>query len=125
MISGVVVHGDERGRELGFPTANIPLTDGQPIEFGVYAARVGDHLAAVNIGIRPTFGLEQKPLLEAYLLDFEGDLYGQRIEVELVERLRPEVEFSSVAELVAQMEQDVVDVRQRMDARAPTPVTTS
>jgi riboflavin kinase/FMN adenylyltransferase len=112
-IRGEVVPGDQRGRELGFPTANlVPDPKLASPGHGVYACRVGDHLAAVNVGVRPTFGAGLHPLVEAYVLDFEGDLYGQRLTVEFVARLRGEQRFDSAKELVAQMHRDVEHTRE-------------
>ena len=108
-----VVPGDRRGRELGFPTANmVPDPRLACPAHGVYACRVGERLAAVNVGVRPTFGADLQPLVEAFLLDFEGDLYGQRLTVEFVARLRGEQRFEAVAELVAQMRRDVETTRE-------------
>jgi riboflavin kinase/FMN adenylyltransferase len=114
-IAGAVTKGDERGRTLGFPTANIIPEQGQALPAdGVYAAQahLGEarHPAVVNIGLRPTFGSEQR-LVEAHLLDFSGNLYGQELKVELVERLRGEVRFSSAEELKAQMTRDVAQAK--------------
>lgn len=112
-MRGEVVPGDRRGRELGFPTANM-LPDQRLAcpRHGVYACRVGEYLAAVNVGVRPTFGADLHPLVEAYLLDFDGDLYGRRLTVEFVARLRGEQRFESVQELVAQMHRDVQRTRE-------------
>lgn len=108
-----VVHGDRRGRDLGFPTANmVPDPKLTCPGHGVYACRVGERLAAVNVGVRPTFGKDLHPLVEAFLLDFEGDLYGQRLTVEFVARLRGERRFASVDELIAQMHRDVQRTRE-------------
>jgi riboflavin kinase/FMN adenylyltransferase len=114
-ISGVVIDGDKRGRELGFPTANIKPPPQKVIPAsGVYAGlvMVGQELcqAAINVGVRPTFG-EGELLVEAYILDFDADLYGQRIAIEFVERLRPELAFGDVSELVEAMRTDVVRAR--------------
>jgi riboflavin kinase/FMN adenylyltransferase len=112
-LRGEVVPGDRRGRELGFPTANmIPDPTLASPAHGVYACRVGEHLAAVNVGVRPTFGAHLHPLVEAFLLDFEGDLYGQRLTVEFIARLRGEQRFESAAELVEQMHRDVDRTRE-------------
>jgi riboflavin kinase/FMN adenylyltransferase len=113
MLRGTVVHGDRRGRELGFPTANI-VPDPELVcpADGVYAARVGEVAAAVNIGVRPTFGLGQARLVEAYLLDRDEDLYGQVLTIEFLARLRGEERFDSVTELVERMRQDVTRVRE-------------
>src|SRR3954470_9211891 len=117
-VRGVVEHGDERGRTGGFPTANVAV----PGEIllpadGIYACWYerpsGEvHPAAVSLGLRPTI-YEDQPyrLLEAHLLDFDGDLYGERAEVRFVTRLRGEVRFNSVDELIAQMEADCDDAR--------------
>jgi riboflavin kinase/FMN adenylyltransferase len=116
-VSGVVEIGDQRGRTLGFPTANIPLDHDQVWPaLGVYAARVQAgrerHLAAVNIGVRPTiYGPDGAPLLEAHLLDYDGDLYGNVLAIELVERLRPEQRFNGLDELVTQLRSDVALAR--------------
>jgi riboflavin kinase/FMN adenylyltransferase len=111
-LRGEVVHGDQRGRTLGFPTANI-VPDEHLVcpGHGVYAARVGAACAAVSIGVRPTFGSGRAVLVEAYLLDRDEDLYGQRLHVEFVSRLRGERRFDSVDALVAQMHRDVEQAR--------------
>jgi len=116
-LAGEVVHGDERGRELGYPTANLVpdaafVTPGH----GVYAALAttadGAVLpAAVNIGVRPTFVTGRGELIEAFLLDFEGDLYGTPLELAFLKRLRGEKRFDSVQALVEQMDRDVVAAR--------------
>jgi riboflavin kinase/FMN adenylyltransferase len=112
-IRGEVVPGDQRGRDLGFPTANIvPDPKLACPGHGVYACRVGERVAAVNVGVRPTFGADLHPLVEAYVLDFEGDLYGQRLTIEFAARLRGEERFESVVELVAQMHRDVESTRE-------------
>jgi riboflavin kinase / FMN adenylyltransferase len=112
-IRSEVVPGDRRGRELGFPTANmIPDPELASPGHGVYACRVGERLAAVNVGVRPTFGADLRPLVEAYVLDFDGDLYGERLTVEFIRRLRAEQRFESVDDLVAQMQRDVETTRE-------------
>jgi riboflavin kinase/FMN adenylyltransferase len=112
-MRGEVVPGDRRGRELGFPTANmVPDPKLAAPGHGVYACRAGEHLAAVNVGVRPTFGAGLNPLVEAFLLDYEGDLYGQRLTVEFVARLRGEERFDGAQELVAQMHHDVQRTRE-------------
>ena len=119
-ITGVVTEGDRRGRELGFPTANItPDPHGALPADGIYATFVETdkrrYLAATNVGVRPTF--EGGPrLIEPFLLDFEGDLYGHRITVEFVERLREEERFDSVDALIEQMKNDVRDTRRILGA---------
>ncbi len=125
-VDGVVQHGDDRGQALGFPTANIaidPLLVNPPR--GVYAgrARVGDlwYRAAINVGVNPTFGGDPAttPLrIEAYLLDFSGDLYGRTLRVEFWERLRDEQRFESAEALIVQMRRDVQETERIVDARA-------
>ncbi|MCU0307814.1 MAG: bifunctional riboflavin kinase/FAD synthetase [Thermoleophilia bacterium] len=120
-VEGVVVPGEQRGRALGLPTANVELHRDVALPGrGVYAGRAvlagGRHAAAVNIGYAPTFTAaeERPPLrLEAFLLDYPGhDLYGQRIRVEFLDRLRDEQRFDSPAELVAQVQADVARTRE-------------
>ena len=114
VLAGEVVHGDKRGRELGYPTANIVpddrfVTPGH----GIYACRTGDgRCAAVNVGVRPTFVTGRGELVEAYVLDFDGDLYGTRLELSFLKRLRGEKRFGSVDELVEQMAADVAAARE-------------
>ncbi|MBO9574753.1 MAG: bifunctional riboflavin kinase/FAD synthetase [Sphingobium sp.] len=114
-IEGAVIHGDKRGRSIGFPTANMELGPYLRPAYGIYAVRV--HLpnervigGAANLGIRPTFN-PPKELLETYLFDFAGDLYGQTVEVALIERLRGEAKFETMDALVAQMDADVAQAR--------------
>ncbi len=112
-LQGEVVHGDHRGRTLGFPTAN--LVPDQLLAcpgHGVYACRVGSRAAAVSVGVRPTFQTGRGVLVEAYLLDFQGDLYGQEMTVEFLARLRGERRFGSVEALVEQMNADVERTRE-------------
>ena len=112
-IAGPVVEGDRRGRELNMPTANMePPADVILPAKGVYAATAtadgtGPTAAAVNIGVRPTFKTEGDLLVEAHLIGFDGDLYGQTLGLAFLERLRDEVRFESAAELVEQMQKDV------------------
>lgn len=117
-VRGTVMHGDARGRELGFPTANVAVPDGvcMPAD-GIYAALYTTpdgvaHPAAVSLGRRPTFYVDaQASLLEAYLLDFSGDLYDQPAAVAFVERLRGEQRFENVDDLIKQMHADVSATR--------------
>ena len=111
LIAGLVIKGRQLGRTLGFPTANIDLGDALPPAFGVYAARV--YLengtcwpAALNYGIKPTLQGDNAPCFEAHLLDFSGILYDQQLQIELIERIRPEQAFSDLAALKAQISQD-------------------
>lgn len=123
-LEGRVVHGDGRGRELGFPTANLAF-DYLPVmpPRGVYAAFVTEldqdpaaapawHPALVSIGVRPTFTSDGAELVETYLLDFAGDLYGRRLGLALVDRLRDELRFESAEALIAQMRRDEHDARE-------------
>lgn len=112
MVEGEVVSGDQRGRELGFPTANLVPDDRLAIPgHGVFAAFANGVPAAVNVGVRPTFETGRGVLIETYLIDYEGDLYGTELRVAFVERLRGEKRFASVEELIAQMRIDVEDAR--------------
>lgn len=107
-VSGEVVHGDKRGRELGFPTANLVPPDGFVVPgHGVYACLANGVPAAVNVGVRPMFETGRGELIEAYLIDWEGDLYGQRLDLDFLKRLRGERRFPSVDALVEQMHRDV------------------
>jgi riboflavin kinase / FMN adenylyltransferase len=110
-VDGIVVHGDHRGRELGFPTANLDLPAARVLPpLGVYAGAVGDHLAAISIGDNPQFG-GTTLRFEAHLLDFDGDLYGQRLVVEVWSRLRGQQVFESVEALVEAIAADVEEAR--------------
>lgn len=112
MVEGEVVSGDQRGRELGFPTANIVPDDRLAIPgHGVYAAFADGVPAAVNVGVRPTFESGRGVLIETYLIDLEEDLYGRVLRVAFVERLRGEKRFASIEELIAQMKIDVEDAK--------------
>ena len=112
LFEGTVVEGDGRGRRLGFPTANIvPSDDLVCPGHGVYAAFANGHPAAVNVGIRPTFETGRGLLVEAYLIDFDGDLYGRNLRIAFVARLRGERRFPGVEDLIAQMHRDVEAAR--------------
>ena len=118
-IEGEVIRGDQRGRELGFPTANTSIVGLHPPKFGVYAVKIdvnsgphaGSYDGAASIGVRPMFG-ENLPNLESFLFDFQGDLYGEHLSVALVEYLRPEVRFESLDALIAQMDADCTRARE-------------
>jgi riboflavin kinase/FMN adenylyltransferase len=120
MLEGEVVGGDRRGRELGFPTANIVPADhlAHP-GHGVYAAWAHGQMAAVNVGVRPTFETGRGLLVEAYLIDFDGDLYGQTLRIAFARRLRGERRFESVNALVEQMDRDIVDARRVLSEATP------
>lgn len=106
-VEGTVVLGDQRGGTLGYPTANLATPPHLLVPAnGIYAGAALDHRAAISIGVNPHYGGEERRI-EPYLLDFEGDLYGQRLVVELWERLRDERAFPSEEELVAQIGRDV------------------
>ena len=112
MVEGEVVTGDQRGRELGFPTANLVPDDRLAIPgHGVYAAFANGLPAAVNIGVRPTFETGRGVLIESYLIDQDVDLYGQILRVAFVERLRGEKRFDSAEELIEEMKRDVEKTR--------------
>jgi riboflavin kinase/FMN adenylyltransferase len=121
MVEGEVVGGDQRGRELGFPTANIVPDDRLAIPgHGVYAAFANGVPAAVNVGVRPTFESGRGVLIETYLIDHEVDLYGSVLRVAFVARLRGEKRFAGVEELIAQMRIDVEDARRICAAFQPS-----
>ena len=121
MVEGEVVHGDQRGRELGFPTANIVPADGiVPPGHGVYAAFADGRPAAVNVGIRPQFQTGRGLLIEAFLIDYDGDLYGRNLRIAFIKRLRGERRFPSVEDLIAQMNRDVADAKQVCADFAPS-----
>lgn len=114
-VGGEVSRGDARGRTLGFPTANIvpPPRLAVPAD-GIYAVRVSGAVVAdgvASLGVRPTFGADGERILEVYIFDYEGDLYGATLEVDFIERLRGEENFQSVTELIAQMEIDAANAR--------------
>lgn len=112
-LRGEVVPGDRRGRQIGFPTANIVPDESLVYPgHGVYVARADGGCAAVNIGVRPTFGTGRGVLVEAYLLDRDVDLYGQTLRIDFVKRLRGERRFDSVEGLVEQMQLDVEQARE-------------
>jgi riboflavin kinase / FMN adenylyltransferase len=113
LFEGPVVEGDGRGRALGFPTANlVPPDDLATPGHGVYAAFANGQPAAVNVGIRPTFETGRGLLIEAYLIGFEGDLYGKTLRIAFVARLRGERRFPGVEDLIAQMHRDVDEARE-------------
>ena len=114
-IAGTVQRGDQRGRELGYPTANLVLGDYLRPRYGIYAVRVtlddaSEHPGVASLGIRPTFDPPQE-LLEAYLFDFDGDLYGRKIEVGLHAFIRDEKKFDDIDALVAHMKDDEAQAR--------------
>ena len=122
-IEGPVIGGEQRGRELGFPTANMSIDGLHPPRFGVYAVLVdvtegphrGTYHGAASIGVRPMFG-ENRANLETFLFDFKGDLYGTTLSVALLDFLRPEEKFDSLDALIAQMEADCARAREILSA---------
>ncbi|UWQ59443.1 bifunctional riboflavin kinase/FAD synthetase [Leisingera caerulea] len=122
-IEGVVIGGEQRGRELGFPTANMSIDGLHQPRFGVYAVLVdvlegphkGSYHGAASIGVRPMFG-GVVPNIETYLFDFSGDLYGATLSVGLVEFLRPELKFDGLDALTAQMDADCAQAREILAA---------
>ncbi|MFN0219029.1 MAG: bifunctional riboflavin kinase/FAD synthetase [Hyphomicrobium sp.] len=118
-VAGKVVGGAHRGAGLGYPTANVPMPKGTTLGHGIYAVRahVGDeaHNAAAYLGTRPTFD-DGKPVLEVFLFDFDGDLYGRDMEVEFVDFIRPDRKFESPEALVAQMHEDVARAKAALAA---------
>ena len=124
-IDGQVIHGEKRGRELGFPTANMSIDRLHPPRFGVYAARAevltgphaGTYDGAASIGVRPMFD-GSGANLETYLFGFDGDLYGQHLSIALIDYLRPELKFDSLDALIAQMHDDCARARDILAAEA-------
>jgi len=115
-MRGTVAHGDKRGRTLGYPTANL-VPDPRLVvpDHGIYACRAhvdgAEHVAAVNVGVRPTFKTGRGLLVEAFLLDFDADIYDRELRLDFLERLRGERRFDSVEALVEQMGRDVTETR--------------
>ncbi len=117
-IEGPVLHGEKRGRELGYPTANMALDGLHLPRFGVYAVLVdiltgpqqGSHLGVASLGVRPMFGVNS-PNLETFVFDFQGDLYGQHLSIALVDFLRPELKFDGLSALITQMDADSAKAR--------------
>lgn len=118
LFEGEVVQGDKRGRALGMPTANLVPDDAYVTPgHGVYAGWANGHPAAVNVGVRPTFETGRGLLVEAHLIDFDDDIYGETLRIAFVERLRGEKRFDSVEELIAQMNRDVEDAKRITSSR--------
>jgi len=115
-FSGIVVNGQKIGRTLGFPTANIEISNPYKImpPPGIYAAKVGEYLAALYIGSRPTLSPNGKRVIEVYILDFEGDLYGQNLTVQVLDFIRPDKKLESLEDLKAQIERDKKMIQQRL-----------
>ena len=125
-LRGEVISGERRGRDLGFPTANLALpgellVPGDGI-YATWAVIDGErHPSATSIGVRPTFGLSER-LVEVHVLDFKGDLYGKEIGVEFVDKIRDQQKFPGVKELIAQMDRDVAQSRLALDRDQGAPV---
>jgi riboflavin kinase/FMN adenylyltransferase len=121
-IEGPVIGGEQRGRDLGYPTANMSLAGLHQPKFGVYAALIdiadgphaGRYQGAASLGVRPMFDGDI-PNLETFLFDFSGDLYGTVLSVALVEYLRPEARFNGLSELITQMDADCVQARRILE----------
>lgn len=122
-VDGEVLHGEKRGRALGYPTANMSITGLHPPRFGVYAVLVsvldgphkGEYHGVASMGVRPMFG-ENLPNLETYIFDFKGDLYGSTLSVALVAHLRDEMRFDGLDGLIAQMDADSLEARRILAA---------
>lgn len=123
-IDGEVLHGDKRGRDLGYPTANMAVDGLHLPALGIYAVLVdvltgadrGSYKGVASLGVRPMFG-QNRPNLEVHLFDFAADLYGQHLSVALVEYLRPEAKFDSLEALIAQMDRDSAQAREILATR--------
>jgi riboflavin kinase/FMN adenylyltransferase len=116
-LRGPVIAGDRRGRTLGFPTANIAIgLDRALPAFGVYVTRAhlreSTYESCTSIGVRPTFDVEPRPTVEAYIIDFDEDVYGDELRLDLLHRLRGELKFADADELVARMHRDIKDTRE-------------
>jgi len=120
LFEGEVVQGDRRGRELGMPTANLVPDERYVVPgHGVYAAWAHGYPAAVNVGVRPTFETGRGLLVEAYLIGFDGDIYGETLRIAFLERLRGEKRFDSVDDLVEQMNRDAEQAKRIAEATRP------
>lgn len=122
-IEGEVIHGEKRGRELGYPTANMSVDGLHLPRLGVYAVKVdiltgpqaGSYMGAASLGVRPMFGVN-RPNLETFLFDFKGDLYGQHLSIAFVDYLRPELKFDGLDALITQMAADCAKARDILTA---------
>ena len=106
-ISGKVVEGDKRGRQMGFPTANIHMRHLRPALTGVYAVKLGNRNGVANLGVRPTISGTPKLLLEVHLLNFNEDIYGQHVQVTFLAKIRDEMKFENINALIEQIKKDV------------------
>ena len=120
-VSGVVAHGDKRGRQIGYPTANLQIDHGCELPFGIYLSetflRIGSNrqgfLSVSSLGTRPTFN-GNDVRLETHILDFDRDIYGQEIDVVLFQHIRAEIRFATVDDLILAIGNDVAEVRRRV-----------
>ncbi len=118
-LENAVIRGDQRGRDLGYPTANMSIDGLHPPKFGVYAVKIdvrdgphaGSYTGAASVGVRPMFGVN-KANCETFIFDFKGDLYGATVSVALVQYLRPELKFDGLDALITQMDADCVTARE-------------
>lgn len=116
-LRGPIITGDRRGRTLGFPTANIALgLDRALPAFGIYVTRASvrenTYESCTSIGVRPTFDVQPRPTVETFIIDFDQDIYGEELRIELLHRLRGELKFDNVEDLVSQMHRDIKDARE-------------
>lgn len=107
-VSGKVVHGAKRGRQLGFPTANVHMRHERPALTGVYAVKLDGLEAVANLGVRPTIAGVPKLMLEVHVLDYHGDLYGKHVHVQFLHKIRDEMKFDGLDALKAQIAKDIV-----------------
>ena len=121
-MSGKVVHGAKRGRQLGFPTANVHMRHERPALTGVYAVKLDGLHGVANLGVRPTIAGVQKLLLEVHVLDFDGNLYDKHVHVEFLHKIRDEMKFESLDALKAQIALDIEVARDFFDSVIPTKV---
>jgi len=125
-FEGRVMHGLALGRDLGYPTANLTFGEYLRPAYGIYAVRVGVETAdgvdwydgVASFGIRPTIGADEEPVLEAYIFDYAGDLYGRHLRVQLIDYIRPELKFDGLEALAAQIDEDCREARRILAARA-------
>jgi riboflavin kinase/FMN adenylyltransferase len=125
-LRGPIIGGDRRGHTLGFPTANIAVgLDRALPAYGIYVTRAylreTAYQSCTSIGVRPTFEVEPRPTVEAYIIDFDQEVYGEELRLDVLHRLRREIKFEHVDELVTQMHRDIQDTREWFRANAPSP----
>ena len=109
-ISGKVIHGDQRGREMGFPTANIHMFHNRPPIKGVFAVKLNEKFGVANLGTRPTVAGISKLHLEVHILNFSKDLYGQHVHITFLKKIRDEIKFKSIEALTEQIKKDIINV---------------